>query len=97
MSRDTIGDFLTVIRNGIMRSKPAVDIPFSQLKLNVAELLKNLTFQDRLLERVQHIELVFRTMPNCFLQSFLISVYDRLSIELSKFLNLRALSASLDE
>ena len=41
MSRDVIGDFLTVIRNGIMRSKPSVDVPFSQLKHNVALLLKN--------------------------------------------------------
>lgn len=41
MSRDVIGDFLTIMRNGIMRSKPSVDIPFSRLKQDVALLLQN--------------------------------------------------------
>lgn len=41
MSRDVIGDFLTIMRNGILRSKPFVDVPYSQLKQNIALLLKN--------------------------------------------------------
>ena len=40
MSKDVIGDFLTIIRNGISRSKPSVDIQFSKLKQNIAALLK---------------------------------------------------------
>lgn len=39
MSVDTIGNFLTIIRNGIMASKHAVFIPYSTLKLSVANIL----------------------------------------------------------
>lgn len=39
MSIDTIGDFLTIIRNGIMASKHAVLIPHSTLKLSVGNIL----------------------------------------------------------
>lgn len=41
MSIDVVGDFLTIIRNGISRSKPFVDVPFSRLKQDVALLLKH--------------------------------------------------------
>lgn len=40
MSKDMIGDFLTVIRNGIMASKPFVHVPYSKLKNQIADLLK---------------------------------------------------------
>jgi len=40
MSRNTIGDFLTIIRNGIMASKPYVIAPFSQFSFSVAATLK---------------------------------------------------------
>lgn len=40
MSKDMIGDFLTVIRNGIMASKPSVHVPYSKLKHQIADLLK---------------------------------------------------------
>lgn len=40
MSRDTIGDFLTVIRNGVMVSKPYVVFPYSNLAAQIADLLK---------------------------------------------------------
>lgn len=40
MSRDVLGDFLTIIRNGIARSKPFVEAPFSRLRYDVALLLK---------------------------------------------------------
>jgi small subunit ribosomal protein S8 len=40
MSIDTIGDFLTVIRNGVMASKRAVNSPFSNLKYQIAQILK---------------------------------------------------------
>lgn len=40
MSVDTIGDFLTIIRNGIARSKPSVVLPYSKLKHNIALLFK---------------------------------------------------------
>lgn len=40
MSIDVIGDFLTIIRNGIMRSKSFVVAPYSGMKYTVAQLLK---------------------------------------------------------
>ena len=41
MSRDPISDFLTIIRNGIMRAKPFIEAPHSTLKLDLLEILKN--------------------------------------------------------
>lgn len=41
MSIDAIGDFLTIIRNGLMRSKLFVIAPFSTLKASVAQILKD--------------------------------------------------------
>ncbi len=40
MSIDTLGDFLTVIRNGVSASKPFVVVPHSRLKQQIAEILK---------------------------------------------------------
>jgi small subunit ribosomal protein S8 len=40
MSIDTIGDFLTIIRNGIMVNKRSVTIPSSRLKEDIARVLK---------------------------------------------------------
>lgn len=40
MSIDVIGDFLTVIRNGLSRAKPFVVVPYSGLKLAILETLK---------------------------------------------------------
>ena len=40
MSVDTIGDFLTIIRNGLMVSKPFVVIPYSKMKFEIAKILK---------------------------------------------------------
>ena len=40
MSIDSIGDFLTVIRNGIMVSKPFVITSFSQMHQDIAKILK---------------------------------------------------------
>ena len=41
MSIDTVGDFLTIIRNGIMVSKPFVTVPASTFKHQIALLLKD--------------------------------------------------------
>lgn len=41
MSVDTIGDFLTIIRNGIMASKRQLRIPYSRLKNEIATILKD--------------------------------------------------------
>jgi small subunit ribosomal protein S8 len=41
MSIDAIGNFLTIIRNGIMSSKTVVEIPHSNLKFEIASLLKD--------------------------------------------------------
>ncbi len=40
MSIDVIGDFLTIIRNGIMRSKSFVIAPYSKIKYTMAKLLQ---------------------------------------------------------
>lgn len=40
MSVDSIGDFLTIIRNGIMLGKPFVAAPFSRMRVNIADILK---------------------------------------------------------
>jgi len=40
MSVDAIGDFLTIIRNGLMASKSHVVAPYSQIKFAVATILK---------------------------------------------------------
>lgn len=40
MSRDTIGDFLTIIRNGLMASKAFVVVPHSKVKFDIANILK---------------------------------------------------------
>ncbi len=40
MSHDLISDFLTIIRNGIMASRPHVIVPFSYFRLDIASILK---------------------------------------------------------
>jgi small subunit ribosomal protein S8 len=41
MSADVIGDFLTIIRNGIMASRPFVIASYSKIKRELAYILKN--------------------------------------------------------
>jgi small subunit ribosomal protein S8 len=41
MSVDTIGNFLAIIRNGIALSKRVVRAPYSRMKYDVAQILKN--------------------------------------------------------
>lgn len=40
MSIDTIGNFLTIIRNGVLTSKRSVLSPYSKIKVELASLLK---------------------------------------------------------
>lgn len=40
MSIDSIGNFLTIIRNGLKVRKRTVTVPFSQLKMQIARVLK---------------------------------------------------------
>jgi small subunit ribosomal protein S8 len=40
MSKDSVGDFLTIVRNGIMASKPSVEAPYSKIRFLVAQILK---------------------------------------------------------
>jgi small subunit ribosomal protein S8 len=40
MSVDTVGDFLTIIRNGILRSKRFVVAPYSKMRYDLAKLLE---------------------------------------------------------
>lgn len=44
MSIDTIGNFLTIIRNGIMASKPFVTAPYSTVRQHIAQTLKESGF-----------------------------------------------------
>ena len=41
MSIDSIGDFLTIIRNGLMASKSQVIAPYSRIKFDIATILKD--------------------------------------------------------
>jgi len=41
MSVDAIGDFLTIIRNGLMASKPRIVAPYSRIKFEIASILKD--------------------------------------------------------
>ncbi len=41
MSVDTVGDFLTAIRNALLVSKLKVTVPFSKMRVGVAEVLKD--------------------------------------------------------
>ena len=41
MSIDSIGDFLTIIRNGLMVSKKFVVAPHSKMRLSIAQILKD--------------------------------------------------------
>jgi small subunit ribosomal protein S8 len=41
MSVDTIGDFLTTIRNGIQASASVVEVPYARLKYEIALILKD--------------------------------------------------------
>jgi small subunit ribosomal protein S8 len=52
MSQDSIGDFLTIIRNGIMRSKLVVFVPFSKMKFDIAKILE----QEGFIHEVQVVE-----------------------------------------
>ncbi|MBP9765063.1 30S ribosomal protein S8 [Candidatus Babeliales bacterium] len=40
MSKDVIADFLTVLRNGVARSKSYVTIDYSNLRFEIAKILK---------------------------------------------------------
>lgn len=41
MSIDTMGDFLTAVRNALMVSKRTVTVPFSNMRMGVAQVLKD--------------------------------------------------------
>lgn len=41
MSVDTIGNFLTIIRNGIHASHYAIQAPYSRMKFQIASILKD--------------------------------------------------------
>ena len=41
MSVDSIADFLTIIRNGVMVSKSFITAPYSKMRHSIAQILKN--------------------------------------------------------
>lgn len=54
MSIDFIGDFLTVIRNGVLLSKPVVRAPHSNMRFAVATILKDEGFvRDVVVEEIE--------------------------------------------
>jgi small subunit ribosomal protein S8 len=40
VSKDVIADFLTIVRNGIVRSKHSVETSYSRLRYEIAQILK---------------------------------------------------------
>lgn len=40
MSIDTIGDFLTIIRNAVVRSHRSICVPYSRMRHQIADILK---------------------------------------------------------
>ena len=55
MSIDTIGDFLTIIRNGVFASKRSVVAPYSTIKFEIAQLLKDEGFiRDYVVEELEN-------------------------------------------
>ncbi len=55
MSIDSVGDFLTIIRNGVLASKRQVIAPHSRLKQEIANILKDEGFiKDALVEDLEN-------------------------------------------
>ena len=52
---DPIADFLSRIRNGIQTRKVTVDCPRSQLKLRIAEILRDEGFVDAVFALLEHL------------------------------------------
>jgi small subunit ribosomal protein S8 len=56
VSKDVIADFLTIIRNGVSRSKSSVEIGYSKLRYEIAQILKQEGFvSDVVLEEKESI------------------------------------------
>ena len=64
MSIDAIGDFLTIIRNGLMASKRTVVAPYSKIKFEIVKILKNEGF-------IKDFELVESQSPKKEIKIFL--------------------------
>lgn len=41
MSVDSIANFITIIRNGVMATKPSVSAPYSKMSYSIAQILKD--------------------------------------------------------
>jgi small subunit ribosomal protein S8 len=55
MSVDSIGDFLTIVRNGVLASKRVVVAPYSNLKFEIARILKDEGFiKDVVVEELEN-------------------------------------------
>ncbi len=59
MSKDVIADFLTIIRNGVSRSKSSVRISYSSLRYEIAQILKQEGFvSDVVLEEKENVKTI---------------------------------------
>ncbi len=59
MSKDVIADFLTIIRNGVSRSKSSVQIGYSSLRYEIAQILKQEGFvSDVVLEEKENVKTI---------------------------------------
>jgi len=52
---DSISDMLTIIRNGLLVKKDTVSIPFSNLKYEIAKILKREGFIERVEKKLKRI------------------------------------------
>ena len=94
MSRDTIGDFLTIIRNGVLTSKRSVLCPYSNMKAEIASLLKQEGFiKDFQVVDTDPVKKQFTSVYIClhhflsFLQLFTVSLSISLKLFSSFFYN----------
>jgi small subunit ribosomal protein S8 len=56
VSKDVIADFLTIIRNGVSRSKSSVEMGYSKLRYEIAQILKQEGFvSDVVLEEKENM------------------------------------------
>ena len=77
MSKDVIADFLTIIRNGVSRSKSSVRISYSSLRYEIAQILKQEGFvSDVVLEEKENV----KTIKIVFYQRFHLTIKKQIKI-----------------
>jgi small subunit ribosomal protein S8 len=79
MMTDPIADMLTRIRNGSRIERPAVDMPATRMKMNIAQVLKDegfiLDYQIGFEKADEQGHLTFQTVPNLGLPKVMLRVF----------------------